>query len=265
MRLLLAALGVVLALSSHAAAQTLADAWINVYDPVLKPGGNHIIARHYLVWDGRVNCPQGQTARLVVGFHGALGSAEGFADTFVPQGCYVAVYPSGSKNAIRESNRVSGNNLYWNPATAYPFGWAEENGVNDKLFVASLVAKVKADYGLTTAFAFGHSQGGLLTYHLACDKTLFAAIATVATTMADPTCAPAVHVPNVHIHGLSDDLMCWDTSGGFCAPWTPASTGVSWWQSLGSGHDLHLIEGGEHPWDSLPGATAAVWAYLDGK
>lgn len=264
MKHLLAALGLVLALASPVQAQTYADAWINVYDPVLKPGGNHIIARHYLVWDGRVNCGQGQTARLVVGFHGALGSAEGFSDVFVAQGCYVVAYPSGSNKALLKI-KVDGGRLYWNAYTAYPFGWAETNGVNDELFISSLVAALKSQYGLTTAFAAGHSQGGLLTFHLACDKTLFAAIATVSTTMADPTCAPATHVPNIHIHGLADDLMCWDTSGGFCAPWTPASTGVSWWQSLGSGHDLHLIEGGEHPWDSMPGATAAVWAYLDGK
>ena len=264
---LLLALGVVLALAGPVRAQTLTDAWINVYDPVLKPGGNHIIARHYLVWDGRGNCQPEQTARLVVGFHGALGSAEAFSDVFIAQGCYVVAYPSGSKNAILEQNRVSGNNLYWNPSTDNPFGWAETNNVNDKLFVANLVAKVKTDYGLTTAFAVGHSQGGLLTYHLACDTAHFAAIATVATTMADPTCSPPTHVPNIHVHGLSDGLMCWDTSGGFCSAWSPANTGVAWWQAAGWGHELHLVEGGEHAWDSMPGfdTTGAVWTYFDSR
>jgi poly(3-hydroxybutyrate) depolymerase len=263
MKLLLAALcALLLTGMARAPAQTLTDATINVYDPVLKPLGNHIIARHYLVWDGRANCAPGQTARLVVAFHGALGSAEGMAENFAPQGCYVVAYPSGSNKILLV--KVDGNNLFWNPSTLYPLGWAETNGVNDGLFISSLVAKLKNDYGLTTAFAVGHSQGGLLTYHLACDKTLFAAIATIATTMADPSCSPATHVPNLHVHGTADTLMCWDTSGGGCAAWTPANTGVNWWQATGANHSLVLVEGGEHPWNTLS-ATGAVWSFLDSR
>jgi poly(3-hydroxybutyrate) depolymerase len=242
---------------------SLTDAWINVIDPVLKPSGAHIISRHYKVWDGRANCAPGQTAKLVVALHGALGSADGMAASFAPQGPYVVVYPSGSNKGLFGQIKVSGNNLFWNPSTPTPFGWAEENGVNDDMFIAAVVAKVKNDYGLTTAFAVGHSQGGLLTYHLACEKTLFAAIATVATTHAHTPCAAPNHVPNIHVHGLSDGMMCWDTTSD-AAPWPPCRPGVEAWQASGTGHKLHLVENGEHAMDSL-GVAEKVWPFFDAR
>ena len=50
-----------------AAAQTWTEGWIDITDPVLKPDGDHIIARHYLLWDGRERyCQQQETARLVI-------------------------------------------------------------------------------------------------------------------------------------------------------------------------------------------------------
>jgi poly(3-hydroxybutyrate) depolymerase len=251
-------------------AQMLTDQWINVVDPVLNPSGLHVIARHYKLWDGRANCAIGQTARLVIAIHGGHGSPADFSQKFTPQGCYVVAYPAGS-NKILGQIRVSGSNLSWNTSSAYEAGqgWAGESGVSDDLFLTNLVNKLKADFALTTVFAAGHSRGGIMTYHLACDTGLFSAIATVGTTLSDATCSRLGSVPNIHVHGLNDTLMCWTASGGDCVPWAPARPGVFQWQGIvpGPGHERHLIANGEHAWDSMPGfdTTGNVWRFFDAK
>jgi poly(3-hydroxybutyrate) depolymerase len=250
---------------------TLTDAWINVVDPVLNPIAPHVIARHYLVWDGRSNCAPGQTARLVIAMHGGHGSPADFSQKFVPQGAYVVAYPSGSNKGPFPWSpvTVSGDNLLWN--TSSPFeegqGWAGEAGVNDDLFITSLVAKLKADFGLTTVFGAGHSRGGMLAFHLACDKQLFnGGIATVATTIAEPLLScNCTHVPDIHIHGTLDDLVGWEEPTS--RPWPIAKPRITWWQNSGSGHELHVITGGEHAWDSMPGfdTTGNVWRFFDAR
>lgn len=70
-------------------------------------------------------------------------------------------------------------------------------------------------------FATGHSNGGMMTYRLACELSeRIAAIAVSAGTMADedasltpPTiypCAPAAPVPVLHVHGLEDLCVMYD-------------------------------------------------------
>lgn len=266
MKSILTALGLVLALIAPASAQAITDGWINITDPVLKPTGNHIIARHYLVWDGRPNCAQGQTARLVVALHGGAGSAEGMATMLVAQGCYVVVYPSGSNKPLGSPIQVSGTNLSWNASSVTPQGWAENNGVNDDLFIGSLITSVKATYSLATTFGAGLSKGGMLMMHLACDAGTFAALAGVSTTISDPTCFPAAYVPDLHIHGDDDHNVCWSTWFASCDPWPKAQPPIAAWQNHGTGHELHVIAGGVHGWN--PGgydSNAAVWTYLNGK
>ena len=263
---LLLALGVVLALSSPVRAQP-ADAWIDVTDPVLEPTAPYLIARHYLVWDGRENCGIGETARLVVAFHGGAGSAESMADLLPGEGCYVVAYPSGS-NKVFGQIRVSGNTLSWNASSGTTQGWAENNGVNDDLFVASLVAALKAAFGLTAVFAVGRSKGGMLAFHLACDTATFAALATVASTISDPSCDIAFHVPNLHIHGTADDRVCWFVWYSSCDPWPKARPKiVGFWQAQDEGHELHVISGGTHGWQPVAGFDTAgtVWMYLNNR
>ena len=247
MKTILAALGLVLALSSPARAQETVDAWIDITDPVLEPTAPHVIARHYKLWDGRPNCPQGQTARLVVAFHGGLGNANKMATEYLTppavNKCYVVAYPSGSNKGANGVIRVSGDFLLWNISAPLTegIGWPAEAGVNDDLFVASLVATLKAQYGLTTAFAVGVSMGGMLAFHQACDTANFAALATVATTIADPTCDIAYHIPDLHIHGTADTDVCWALTGAQCDPWPRARPLVLDYQAQDGPHERQIV------------------------
>ena len=271
MRALLAALGLVLALSSPARAQETVDAWIDITDPVLEPTAPHVIARHYKLFDGRSNCGPGETARLVVAFHGGLGNANKMATEYltppVVDKCYVVAYPSGSNKGQAGVIRVSGDFLLWNisaPVTE-GIGWPAEAGVNDDLFVASLVATLKASHGLTTAFAVGVSMGGMLAFHQACDTANFAALATVATTIFDDTCDIAYHIPNLHIHGTADSDVCWQAWYSTCAPWPKARPVVLAWQAQDGPHEKHILLGGTHQWspNGTFDTTGTIWTWLD--
>ena len=273
MKILLAALGLVLALASPARAQETVDAWINITDPVLQPVSPHIIARHYKLWDGRPNCPPGQTARLVLAFHGGLGNANKMATEYLTpptvNKCYVIAYPSGSNKGTGGVIHVSGDFLLWNISAPLTegIGWpSEPPGVNDDLFVASLVATLKSNYSLTTAFAVGVSMGGMLAFHQACDTANFAALATVATTIFDDSCNIAYHIPNLHIHGTADESVCWLTWYSTCSPWPKARPQIiGFWQAQDGPHDKDILLGGVHAWQPTPGydTTGTVWAWLD--
>ena len=249
-------------------AQTIANGWINITDPVLNPVAPHVIARHYLVWDGRASCGA-KVPRLVIALHGGHGNATKMATEYLtPQGCYVVAYPSGSNKGLLGQIRVSGDNLSWNTSSPYETGqgWAGEAGVNDDLFITSLVTALKAQYGLSKVLVVGVSRGGMLAFHLACDTTLFSVIATVATTINDTSCNPATHIPNLHIHGTADDEVCWNQDYASCAPWPKARPKiVEFWQASGVGHDRHIIIGGTHQWQ--PNGTfdtlGTVWHFLD--
>ena len=258
---------------AEAKAQSIADAWIDITDPVLEPTAPHVIARHYKLWDGRPNCGPGETARLVVAFHGGLGNANKMATEYLTppavNKCYVIAYPSGSNKGQAGVIRVSGDFLLWNISAPLTegIGWPAEAGVNDDLFVDSLVATLKAQYSLTTAFAVGVSMGGMLAFHQACDTANFAALATVATTIFDDTCDIAYHIPNLHIHGTADSDVCWLTWYSSCEPWPKARPVVLWWQAQDGPHEKHILLGGTHAWQPTPGydTTGTIWTWLDSR
>ena len=173
-------------------------------------------------------------------------------------------YPSGSNKGLMGQIRVSGDFLLWNiAAPGIDAGWPNAAGVNDDLFVASLVATLKAELGLQTAFAVGVSLGGMFAFHQACDTANFAAVATVATTIADPSCDIAYHVPDLHIHGTSDTDVCW-FAGANCEPWPAARPLVLNYQASGGPHERQIIVGGVHAWDMGNGydTTGKIWDWL---
>lgn len=276
MKLLFAAFSVMLmAMASAPPPQAqITEERIVVVDQVLNPEAPHNIERHYRLFDGRQYCAPGVAPRIVIAFHGGHGDAKKMSDEMLtpPKGCYAVAWPYGS-NRGWDGIRVSGTNLTWN--TGSPLynrvgggEWAEEAGVNDDLFITSLVNHLKGQFGAQTAFAVGVSRGGMMAFHYACDTNLFAAMATVATTVTDDTCNPPTRIPDLHIHGRSDDLVCWETMVDSCRPWPVAKVEV-WqkWQAAGQagGHKLILVLRGEHAWDMKVGnpTTQQIWDWLD--
>jgi polyhydroxybutyrate depolymerase len=131
-------------------------------------------------------------APLVVVLHGAVGTGQQAEkdygwDAEADLGGFVVAYPDGV-------------NRTWN-ASPDCCGVAARDQVDDVGFIEALVAAVHPDPA--RVFVTGISNGALLTYRLACETTLFAAIGPVAGTMINPCPHPAP-VSVIHVHGTAD-------------------------------------------------------------
>jgi polyhydroxybutyrate depolymerase len=109
---------------------------------------------------------------------------------------------------------------------AYPdgidFSWADgrgasvpdRQGVDDVGFIAALVSKLVADFGIDPGhvYATGLSAGAFMANRLACDRAdLFAAIAPVAGTLgASVPCNPSLPVSVMETHGTTDPVVPFD-------------------------------------------------------
>lgn len=110
---------------------------------------------------------------------------------------YIAVYPEGVATS-------------WNAGDCCGTAWTDS--VDDVKFVKELLAKLESDYCIDPkrVFATGYSNGGFLSYRLACDMAdTFAAIAPVAGEMgmAPEQCHPTRPVPVLDFHGTSDPIV----------------------------------------------------------
>lgn len=142
---------------------------------------------------------------LVVMLHGGVGSAAqaersyGWNDAADTAG-FVVAYPDGIQRT-------------WNAGDCC--GGAARTGVDDVAFLTALVAELQREYGISPerTFATGMSNGAMMTYRLACETDLFAAIAPVAGTIVTdcPDPAPA---SVLHIHGLDDSQVRMDGEPG---------------------------------------------------
>ncbi len=176
----------------------------------------------------RLHLPPGEAAAwpAVILFHGggstadamdavagltSLGDAEGFA-TLLPEGY-----------AVQPGTQVWNAGACCGPTSLQPDHVAATVAMLDDAQVAGACL----DEG--RIHATGHSNGGMMTYRLACEASdRIASIAVSAGTLADEerstkppeaafTCAPARPVPLLHVHGLED--RCVPFGGG------PAVTG----------------------------------------
>jgi polyhydroxybutyrate depolymerase len=88
-------------------------------------------------------------------------------------------------------------------------------GVDDVAFVRAVVDDVAARLAIDPArvYATGMSNGAMMSYRLACDTTLFAAVAPVAGTMLGDCPGPAP-TSVLHLHGLADASVRYDGSRG---------------------------------------------------
>jgi polyhydroxybutyrate depolymerase len=156
----------------------------------------------------RLYVPPGVSAPapLVLMLHGGFGTAEhaqehyGWDDAARAHG-FVVAYPDGLGRA-------------WN-AGGSCCGEPGRTGVDDVAFLTAVVAEVGTIVPIDAdrVFATGMSNGALMSYRLACDTPLFAAIAPVAGTMLGDCPEPAP-ISVLHIHGLADQNVRYDGAPG---------------------------------------------------
>ena len=87
-------------------------------------------------------------------------------------------------------------------------GKSERENIDDVGFITTMVGQISADLPIdkSRVYATGISNGGIMSYALACNSGIFAAIGPDSATMLDACTAP--HPTSViHIHGTSDRLV----------------------------------------------------------
>ena len=85
------------------------------------------------------------------------------------------------------------------------------SGVDDSTYLANLVAAIDSAVGVDPRrrFFVGHSNGGFMSYRMACDHAdEVAAVVSIAGATFDDTadCAPVRPVSTLQIHGTSDTV-----------------------------------------------------------
>jgi polyhydroxybutyrate depolymerase len=82
-------------------------------------------------------------------------------------------------------------------------------------FITAMVGQISGAVGIdpSRVYATGISNGGMMSYTLACDSGLFAAIGPDSATQLDPCASP--HPTSVmHIHGTADRLIRYEGGPG---------------------------------------------------
>lgn len=143
---------------------------------------------------------------LVVMLHGGFGSGSqaeksyGWDELAASKG-FVVAYPDGIDRA-------------WNVGAGC-CGKPGREAIDDVAFIQAVVADVSSGLNIDPArvYATGMSNGALLSYRLACDINLFAAIAPVAGTILGECDSPAP-ISVLEIHGMDDKSVRMDGSAG---------------------------------------------------
>jgi polyhydroxybutyrate depolymerase len=228
----------------------------------------------------RVYRPPGlqEPAPLVVMLHGGFGSAEQAErsygwDQLADSAKFVVAYPDGVARA-------------WN-AGGGCCGRPAREGVDDVGFVTAAVDDVVKKVGIDSAriYATGISNGGIMSYRLACTTAIFAAIGPDSATQLDPCQSP--HPTSViHLHGTADTRIRYagGQGNGFaringppvsdvnafwrnvdrCAAPTVTTSGALTTSSAdcpdGRSVVLITVDGGGHQWP--PFATQTLWRFF---
>ncbi len=147
----------------------------------------------------RLHKPSGLSAPagLVVVLHGGFGSAEQAErsygwDQLADSSKFVVAYPDGVSRAWN----VDGGGCCGRPAREH---------IDDVGFITAAVVDVTRNVSIDASrvYATGMSNGGMMSYSLACNTTLFAAIGPVSGTQLDP-CRSPHPVSVMAIHGTAD-------------------------------------------------------------
>ncbi len=151
-------------------------------------------------------------APLVLNLHGytSNNAQQEFYGDFRPiadTAGFIIAHPNGTPDAS--------NNLFWNAG----FSAA---GVDDTGFLLALIDTISANYNINQQriYSTGMSNGGIMSYYLACHTNRFAAIASVTGTMTRPNyaqCTPTKPTPVMEIHGTADATVPYIGSSTFAS------------------------------------------------
>lgn len=231
---------------------------------------------------------------LVVMLHGGLGSASQAEssygwDALADSAGFVVAYPDGVDRT-------------WNAGSCC--GAAQRADVDDVAFLTEAVTQVSGLLPIDDSrrYLTGMSNGAMMTYRMACQSSLFAAVAPVAgTQLVD--CGTGTPTSVLHIHGADDTQVRLDGERGAApgrvdgppvaevikgwrlrdhcaAPKVTTSAGVTtttascaegrtvtWIVVAGAGHQWPGSKRSTYPGADKPStaldATAVIWRFFD--
>jgi polyhydroxybutyrate depolymerase len=217
-------------------------------------------------------------APLVVMLHGGFGSGEQAEraygwDQLADSAKFVIAYPDGLNRA-------------WN-AGGGCCGRPAREGIDDVAFITAAVADIGRNVGIDPArvYVTGISNGGNMSYTLACNTAVFAAIGPDSATQLDPCQSP--HPTSVmHIHGTADRLVRYEGGPGAgvahidgpavpdlnafwrnvdqCGAPTVTTSGPVTTSTAGCPDNrsvvLVTVDGGGHEWPAF--ATQTLWQFF---
>jgi len=217
------------------------------------------------------------SAPLVVMLHGYSGSGKQAErdykwDELADAGKFVVVFPDGLNRA-------------WNVDAESCCGRSGREGVDDIGFISAAVADIANNVGINRArvYATGMSNGGIMSYTLACSTDIFAAIGSVAGIQLNPCRSP--HPTSVMaVHGTADRLVPYGGGQGFSVINGPSVPDVdAFWRGVDQcgapaittngpvttstaacadnrGAVLITVDQGDHEWP--PFATGTLWEFF---
>lgn len=146
---------------------------------------------------------------LVIALHGGGGTGKGMIrltrgglNTLSNAEGFFVVYPDG----IRRHWNDGRNTIYY----------SHRKNINDVKFISKLIDRLVAQFNLdrNRIYVTGISNGGLMSYRLACELTdRLAAIAAVGISLSENlylSCKPSRPISVLIIAGMSDPLVPWN-------------------------------------------------------
>lgn len=149
---------------------------------------------------------------LVLNLHGytsfgwqqsLYGDFKAIADT----ANFIVVHPEGTVQP------GTANTQFWNVGF-FP------SSVDDVAFLEALIDTIAKSYNINQGrlYSTGMSNGGFMSYELACQSNRFAAVASVTgsmTTLNAASCSPSKPTPIMQIHGTNDATVPYAGNAGF--------------------------------------------------
>ena len=198
---------------------------VGLFNSVLSHDG---LARQFVVYVP-TNYNTDTDYPLMINFHGFGGTASDFVETadmrsLAESENFIVVYPQGT---------LLGGYPHWNSSAPSS---DNKSSVDDIGFVEALIENISSTYSINKnrIYAAGYSNGGFMSYYLACNSTKFAAIGSVAGTMIDDSyqnCNALVPTAMINIHGTADSVVLYegDSYGS-----TAIKDVVTWWKNFNS-------------------------------
>jgi polyhydroxybutyrate depolymerase len=167
------------------------------------------IQRTYLVHTPGKD-PGNRPLPLVLVLHGGGGTAEGMVkltrgrfNELADRDSFIVVYPDGVEK-------------HWNDGRSIQNWRAHKDKIDDVGFLSLLISDISVKWKVDPSriYATGISNGGLMTYRLACELTdKIAGIASVSASLSVdlyPVCSPKRPVSVMVINGTDDPLVPYD-------------------------------------------------------